>query len=328
MPLPFIDVRAAVSVGRLAVPPGPELTPPEMAELVAGLRRAAEASVAPVAAVTHLDFPPEADLTAAVIDRATWTEVNATMASALLAEAAGGLPEPRTPGDRLSAAVNGAQLGAALALVGTRILGQYLPFGEHPRLILVAPNIAHAEAQLGVNRDDFRMWVCLHERTHHLQFAQAPWLRSHLVGKVEQLLADEDAGPAAEGRRRPASMVDLLTTPGQQAVLDEVGAIMALLEGYADDMMDRVGPDVVPSVAMIRERFEQRRRRGGVRKIVNKAMGMDLKLAQYADGAAFCREVIGRVGVDGLNAAYESPGLLPRPDEIREPARWVARVHG
>ena len=103
---------------------------------------------------------------------------------------------------------------------------------------------------------------------------------------------------------------------------------MSLLEGYADDMMDRVGPDVVPSVSTIRKRFEARRNRGGWTKALNNALGMDLKLAQYRDGAAFCRAVISDVGVAGLNVVYDGPDRLPSPAEIADPARWVRRVHG
>lgn len=327
MSSPFIDARTAVAVGRSTVPPGPVPAPAAMAELVDGLRSAAAASVAPAVAVTHLDLPPDADPQAAVVDRATWVEANATMAVALLARATGGpLPTPATLRERAAARVNGAQLGGVLALLGTRILGQYLPFGERPRLVLVAPNIAGAEHELGVNRADFRLWVCLHERTHHLQFAHAPWLRDHLAGRVGEFLADDEPDTATH-RGHPRSLVDVVATPRQRAVFDEVGAVMALLEGYAEVMMDRVGPEVVPTVGVIRERFERRRRRGGVRAVLNRVMGLDVKLAQYAEGAAFCRAVIDRVGVDGLNAAYGGPGLLPRPDEIREPGRWVARVH-
>ena len=204
-------------------------------------------------------------------------------------------------------------------------LGQFLPFLAEPALVLVAPNVAKIERAMGVDRDDFRLWVCLHEQTHRQQFARAPWLRGHLIDEVALLLADE---PGERRGGRPHSLIEAVTTPAQQAVFERVTAVMSLLEGYADDMMDRVGPDVVPTVATIRARFEKRRNRGGWTKVLNSALGMDLKLAQYRDGARFCRAVIDRVGVDGLNAVYDAPPNLPTPDEIADPARWVARVHG
>ncbi len=324
--LPFIDAEVAAAVGGRLVPPGPSLTEAEVADVVNGLRAAALASVAPVARVTGLSG--DADGPMLVVDRPTWIRANADMALTMLGEAVGGAyPAPERLRDKVAARANGAQLGAVLAVLGSRILGQYLPFLTEPRLVLVAPNIAKIERAMGVDHDDFRLWVCLHEQTHRLQFARAPWLRGHLLTEVGELIAD---APVAETARsgRPRSIVDVVTSPAQKVVFERVSAAMALLEGYADDMMDRVGPDVVPTVKEIRKRFDARRNRGGWTKAVNTALGMDLKLAQYRDGAAFCRHVIARVGVDGLNVVYDRPAHLPTPDEMRDPARWMRRVHG
>ena len=323
--LPYIDHAAALGAGVRVAPPGPDLPASQVADLVEGLRAAAAASVGHVADVTHLTTAASGE--ARVIDRATWVEANATMALTMLAEASGQpLPHPTLLRDKIGARANGAQLGAALALLSTRVLGQYLPFTDQPSLVLVAPNVAKAERDLDVVGADFRLWVCLHEQTHRLQFAQAPWLRGHLLGQVNRLL-DPPEGMTVH-RSRPTSLIDVMTSPAQRAVFDEVSAVMAVLEGYADDMMDRVGPDVVPSVATIRARFEGRRNRGGVTKVLNRLLGMDLKLAQYRDGAHFCRAVIDRVGIDGLNAVYSGPDALPSPTELHDPAAWVARVHG
>jgi len=326
---PLIDARTADAVGAGLIPPGPELTAGEAAEVVAGLRAASLASVGPVADVTGLGATADGPML--VVDRPAWLRANVEMTLTMLAEASGA-SEPATAWERAEARVNGAQLGGVLAVLGTRILGQYLPFSATPSLLLVAPNVAHVERELGVRPADFRLWVCLHEQTHRLQFARAPWLRGHLIAEMAALL---DAGDAADegvpgrGRRRPGSLLDLVTTPHQQRVITRVTAAMSLLEGYADDMMDRVGPSIVPSVTDIRARFERRRRqRGGWTAVLNKVLSLDLKLAQYRDGARFCRAVIDRVGVDGLNAVYEAPARLPTPEEIADPPRWVARVHG
>lgn len=322
--LPHLDARTAVAVGTALLPPGPALDAEAAAALVAGLRAAAEASVAPVAEVTRLDVPPLGAPTR-VVDRPTWLRANVAMAFTLLEEAAGGVPDPDGIVAAAAARANGAQLGAVMAVLGTRILGQWLPFLAEPRLVLVAPNVAKLEAALGVDADDFRLWICLHEQTHRLQFARAPWLRAHLVGEVAALLGDSLPG-FREGR--PTSLVEAVLTPEQRAVFDRVGATMSLLEGHADVVMDRVGPAVVPSVARIRQLFEARRHRGGWARALNRLLGMDLKLAQYREGARFCRAVIGRVGVEGFNAVYDAPEHLPAPAEIADPAAWVARVHG
>lgn len=322
--LPLIDFAVAAAVGARVVPPGPDLSAAGTAEVVDGLRAAATASVDPVAEVTQLPTPVDGGM--AVIDRATWARLNAAMAGTMLAEAVGPSPRPSGLREHLEARANGTQLGLALGVLGSRILGQYLPFADVPRLVLVAPNVAKVERELHVVRTDFRLWVCLHEQTHRLQFAHAPWLRGHLTDLVAELLDPGVAG--GEQERRPTTLVDLVVGPEQRATFDRVTATMAVLEGYADVMMDRVGPSVVPSVADIRRLFERRRHRGGWTAVVNKMIGLDLKLAQYRDGAAFCRAVIGRVGVDGLNAVYSRPESLPRPGEIHAPAQWVRRVHG
>ena len=321
--LPMIDARTAVATGLRMMPPGPRLGTADAERVADGLRTAALASVQPVADVTRLDADAAGPMK--VVDRANWLRANVAMVTSMLAEASGEDSTPKRLLDTPGGHANGVQVGALLSVLGTRILGQWLPFGDEPQLLLVAPNVAKIEAELGVVPADFRLWVCLHEQTHRLQFAQAPWLRAHLVGEMGLLLADGDPG-----RRGPkaGNLVEAMLSPEQRVVLARVGAAMSLLEGHADDMMDRVGPSVVPTVKTIRKAFDGRRRRGGWTRVLNKALGMDLKLAQYRDGAAFCRAVIADVGVDGLNAVFASAEHLPTPDEIRTPRSWVGRVHG
>jgi coenzyme F420 biosynthesis associated uncharacterized protein len=322
---PSIDVATAKRAGAALLRPGPELSRAEASRVVGGLRDAAEASVAPVAAVTGLRSPTDAG-PMLVVDRRTWLDANVEMAAAMLSDAAGAPLKPAGFKERVEAVGNGVQLGGALGALSGRVLGQFLPFGP-PRLVLVAPNVAKTERQLGVEPADFRLWVCLHEQTHRLQFAAAPWLRGYLARQLGVLIETGGEKTPWRERRAPASLIDVVTTPGQRVVFDRLTGAMSLLEGYADVMMDRVGTEVVPSVATIRQRFDGQRQRTGWRRVVNRLMGMDLKLAQYRDGAAFCRAVIDRVGVAGLNAVYESSGMLPSLEEIHHPQTWLARAH-
>ena len=262
----------------------------------------------------------------------------------------------RRPGHGASSAasrlVGGAQLGAVLAVLSSKVLGQFDPFtppvgaplsapGEG-RLLLVAPNVLHLERSLRVEPADFRLWVALHEQTHALQFAAAPWLAGYLRARSAALLGDvvgegeESVGRmvAAVGRvltDDDASILDVLS-PDQRTVVDEVGAVMSLLEGHADVAMDAVGRRIVPSVREIRRKFEARRdssaRARGPEGVLRRLLGMDAKLAQYREGAAFVRAVRSRVGVTGLNAVFAAPENLPRPAEIADPGAWVRRVHG
>ncbi|MFJ5233373.1 zinc-dependent metalloprotease [Kitasatospora sp. NPDC088391] len=218
------------------------------------------------------------------------------------------------------------------------------------RLLLVAPNIVQVERELDVSPRDFRLWVCLHEETHRTQFTAVPWLRDHIQSEVQDFLAQTDVDPAAflerlrdafggvpglpraknGGGGGGSSLTDLVQTPAQREILARLTAVMSLLEGHADVVMDGVGPAVVPSVAEIREKFQRRRDRGGGRLdlVLRRLLGMDAKLRQYQDGAVFVRGVVERVGMDGFNRVWTSPNTLPTKEEVHDPASWVARVVG
>ncbi|BBA98013.1 hypothetical protein RVR_4037 [Actinacidiphila reveromycinica] len=223
------------------------------------------------------------------------------------------------------------------------------------RLLLVAPNIVHVERELDVDPHDFRLWVCLHEETHRTQFTAVPWLRDHIEGEIQSFLGEteldastvvervrqavqavsggrdrEEGGTGADGADDGRSLVDLVQTPTQKEILTRLTAVMSLLEGHADYVMDGVGPDVVPSVAEIREKFGQRRASGAGRldQALRRLLGLDAKLRQYRDGERFVRGVVKEVGMDGFNRVWTSPNTLPTKAEIAKPAEWVARVHG
>jgi coenzyme F420 biosynthesis associated uncharacterized protein len=144
-------------------------------------------------------------------------------------------------------------------------------------------------------------------------------------GNGSKAAADPDEDTADEGR----SLVDLVQTPAQREILARVTAVMSLLEGHADYVMDGVGPDVVATVAEIREKFSQRRASGAGRldQALRRLLGLDAKLRQYRDGERFVRAVVDQVGMDGFNRVWTSPNTLPTKAEIAKPAEWVARVH-
>lgn len=324
--LPPIDWDAAERVGQRLIPAGPVPTREVAEQTVAGLRSASARAGAHVAETARLR-PPASDAPTLVIDRASWVRANARAMRALLANL-----DPADPDLSLSARVQartiGAQFGAALSYLGTRILGQFEPFGDPQRLLLVAPNILQAQSKLAVNEDDFLMWVCLHEQTHRFQFANAPWLREHLIGQLDRFLNADGVGVPRLPKRgsRPVTMLDVFTSPAQRSSFDQVSATMSVLEGHADVIMDRVGSDVVGSIAVLRRAFDARRNQQGWHAVARRLLGLDLKLAQYREGAAFCRRVIGAAGVDGLNQVFVAPGLLPSLQELRDPDAWVRRV--
>ncbi|MFJ8645658.1 zinc-dependent metalloprotease [Streptomyces sp. NPDC093546] len=362
----MVDWNLAVATATRLVRPGPEVSREEARAVVAELRRHAKASEEHVRAYTRMipeGHLPE-DTPILVVDRPGWVRANVAGFRELLKPLLEKLQERRSasPGGAVLGAVGGkvtgVELGMLLSFLASRVLGQYetfapatreLPAGQNGggRLLLVAPNIVHVERELDVVPHDFRLWVCLHEETHRTQFTGVPWLRDHLQGEIQSFLSATDVDPATvlerlreaaqtlvgarpegeEGEGR--SLVELVQTPEQREILGRLTAVMSLLEGHADYVMDGVGPQVVPSVAEIREKFQQRRARGASRLdlALRKLLGLDAKLRQYRDGEKFVRAVVDEVGMDGFNRVWTSPNTLPTKAEIATPADWVARVH-
>ncbi|MFE9253882.1 zinc-dependent metalloprotease [Streptomyces sp. NPDC006879] len=363
----MVDWNLAVTTATRLVRPGPEVTRDQAREVVAELRRHARSAEEHVRGFTRM-LPEDAsapDTPVLVVDRAGWVRANVAGFRELLQPLLGKMAERRgsgTGGAVLGAVggkVTGVELGFLLSFLASRVLGQYETFAPPSRdlpgsasgggrLLLVAPNIVHVERELDVDPHDFRMWVCLHEETHRTQFTAVPWLRDHLEGEIQSFLSQTDvdpmtvlerlreaaqslsgARPEGEDGERGRSLVELVQTPGQRETLARLTAVMSLLEGQADFVMDGVGPEVVPSVAEIREKFQKRRARGAGRldAALRGLLGLDAKLRQYRDGERFVRAVVDEVGIDGFNRVWTSPNTLPTKSEIAKPAEWVARVH-
>lgn len=318
--VPPVDWSLAERLGARLVDPGPELSDAELAEVVAGLRVAADRADEIVARTTGLHAPLGAP--PLVVDRTTWLRWNVRLASWLFEPY---VDEHPTLSERVSGEATAVQVGTVLAWVSSRVLGQYDPYAEVPRLLLVAPTIAAVERSMGVDKDAFRLWVCIHEVTHRYQFGQAPWLPEHLRTLVATVVDAETPSLIGILRGgRPLSFAEIALGPEGRAALAGVTAVMSLVEGYADVMMDRT--DMVAGVAGLREKFDGRRSAPGLDAVMRGLMGLDVKHAQYTDGAAFCRAVIDRVGVEGLNRVYERVENLPSSAEIADPGAWVDRV--
>jgi coenzyme F420 biosynthesis associated uncharacterized protein len=361
----MVDWKLAVATATRLARPGPEVTRDEARAIVAELRRHAKAAEEHVRGHTRMipegHEPP--DTPVLVVDRAGWVRANVAGFRELLKPLFEKMRErrPGGPGGAVIGAVGGkvtgVEVGMLLSFMSSRVLGQYETFApatrdlpaasDGGRLLLVAPNIVHVERELDVDPHDFRLWVALHEETHRTQFTGVPWLRDHLQGEIQAFLDQTDVDPMTVVERlreaaqslaggRPEgeedegrSIVELVQTPGQREILGRLTAVMSLLEGHADFVMDGVGPQVVPSVAEIREKFQQRRARGASRLdlALRKLLGLDAKLRQYRDGERFVRAVVEEVGMDGFNRVWTSPNTLPTKAEIAKPVDWVARVH-
>ncbi len=177
-----------------------------------------------------------------------------------------------------------------------------------------------------------------------MQFTAVPWMRDHIQGEIARLIGSVEVDPGklaamvGEGVRRLAdvvrgsddtSVLEIFSSAEQREVLDRLTGVMSLLEGHADVVMDGVGPEVIPSVDQIRSRFNERRKGAGtIDRLLRRLLGLDAKMAQYRNGAAFTRGVVDQVGLEGFNAVWAEPANLPSKVEIGDPAAWIRRVHG
>ncbi|CAM3154026.1 hypothetical protein PSET11_00175 [Arthrobacter ulcerisalmonis] len=350
---------AAATAARLA-PAGPVMNAADIGKAVESLRSLADASVEHVHQISGLEAARDLrDSSVLVVDRASWAKANTQSFAVMLkpamekmVDSRNGNLTPRAAG--VSGAITGSQLGAVLAFLSSKVLGQYDPFAALApgstapaagRLLLVAPNIVSVERELNVTPEDFRLWVCLHEQTHRVQFAAAPWLRHHMLAQIDDLsghllgnvdsLMDRASAAARSLKDRSATgdtpgrgaILDLLQDPAEKAAISHLTAVMSLLEGHANVVMDAVDASIIPSVKTIRQRFNSRGKdRGVLEKFIRNLLGLDAKMRQYSDGSRFVRAVVDGAGMAGFNRVWESAENLPTEPEIHDAKLWLERM--
>ncbi|CPR11085.1 putative hydrolase/uncharacterized protein, coenzyme F420 biosynthesis associated [Mycobacterium bohemicum DSM 44277] len=337
-----VDWRFAATVGQRLARPGPPSSDYTRRQAIDELTAASAQAEPPVRDVTGL-VTEGAVPAARIVDRPEWIGAAAESMRLMM----NGSEKPK---GYLTGRLTGAQTGAVLAFVSSGILGQYDPFAAAREgcLLLVYPNVIAVERQLRVDPSDFRLWVCLHEVTHRVQFTANRWLTGYMSEALGLLTRDagEDVGKVAtrlaeyvrsRGAQPPAEdgsssgilgLVRAVQSEPQRHALDRLLVLGTLLEGHADHVMDAVGPRVVPSVATIRRRFDERRHRKQppLQRLLRALLGLDAKLSQYTRGKAFVDHVVGRVGMQRFNTVWSGPETLPLPAEIEEPQRWIDRV--
>lgn len=256
----------------------------------------------------------------------------------------------------------GAQLGAVTGMLSQRVLGQYdvslLDASAPPRLLLLAPNLAAAARNLGVDRDELVAWVAIHEITHAVQFSGAPWLREHLGGMLRELLdglqlsvpggSSGANGSGLHWLRDPGALLDRARDGELRALIDRarhgellrlglgderwqiverMQATMSLIEGHAEHTMDAVGAELLPSLPRLRAAMTRRRESRGLSwRVLERLLGLELKMRQYEVGRRFCDAVVSAGGPEALAMAWRSSDELPSTQELAEPSRWLERL--
>ena len=278
------------------------------------------------------------------VGRPAWIDANLRSLGTVLDPAAERISGGLGPLGALVGGLLAVEAGAVSGFLAGRVLGQYefpvLDPAAPARLLFVAPNLGHAADQLHAEHDQLLRWVALHETTHALQFGGVPWLREHLAGMVRELLAALDVDPRvlfrlpdpSDLRRlfdsvRDDGLAMIVFGPERRALMERVQAFMAVLEGYAEHVMDAVGVQVLPDLERLRGALERRRRdRTGLLKLFETLLGLDLKMRQYEQGKAFCDAVVARGGIDALNSVWSAPDAMPTPAELDDPVAWLARA--
>lgn len=246
----------------------------------------------------------------------------------------------------LNGKVMGAQIGALLGYLARRVLGQYDLSLLSPdpatqgALYYVEPNIARVQGQLGLSDEDFRLWIALHETTHAFEFEAYPWVRQHFNGLLQQYFDElsgqleslgsglpQMVGRVAQGLGSGRHWIELVLTPSQRKIFDQLQALMSLVEGYGNHVMNAVGRRLLPSFDQIEQRVAQRQQtKTLIEQLFNRLTGMDLKLAQYQQGEAFVNAIVDARGIAFAARVWERVEHLPTMEEIRNPMQWVARI--
>jgi coenzyme F420 biosynthesis associated uncharacterized protein len=334
---------------------GQALSAAERERLDAYYRQLVGRCVPVVAAYTRTDLPPTVERTYA-FDRVDWINANLDAFRSLFAP----IEELHAQRDGhrsalavlwggLNRSVVSAEIGLLLGYLARRVLGQYdmALLGREPvssgKLYYVEPNIRVLERVLGLPGDEFRSWLALHETTHAFEFEAHPWVRqhfNHLLGQYMEFLK-VDAEQLTRGltglkvyaerlrnrRQGEESWLEALMTPEQRQLFQQMQALMCVIEGFSNHVMNAVGRDLLPTYDRIAQRFEARQRqRSAAEQLFARLTGLDLKLEQYRLGEVFVDRIVKERGHAALDLLWSGPESLPTMEEIRDPERWVART--
>jgi coenzyme F420 biosynthesis associated uncharacterized protein len=307
-----------------------------------------------VSAYSGLDLPSSLP-PLEVVDRSAWIAANLRTMRPMLApltdkmgKETGVLAGPMRAASGL---MLGAQVGALTGMLSQRVLGQYdlalLDASVTPRLLLLGPNLAQAAQNLNVDRDELVLWVTIHEITHAVQFSGAPWLRDYLGGILKQLIdglqVSVTGKPSLSGRlpkvpapaqlremierARSGQLLRLTLGENRWQLVERMQAAMSLIEGHAEHTMDVISADMLPSLPRLRAAMNRRRESRGLPwRVLERLLGLELKMRQYEIGRRFCDAVVADGGPEALARAWSGPESLPRPEELEQPARWLERM--
>ena len=287
------------------------------------------------------------------ISRREWVRTNIASTRALIEPMLERLTEHLGPvkgAAQLWLGVTGSsEVGVLIGYMAQRVLGQYelvllreRAEGRPPRLLFVLPNLGEAIKRFEADEHEFITWVALHEVTHAVQFGGVPWLQDHLAGLLRELLESAEARMAKQRKLRvpsretlervgraalKADLIGMVATEPERAVIDRTQAVMAVIEGHAEHVVDAVAPELLPSLPDLRWALDERRRvQSPFGRLISRLLGLEMKLKQYERGKQFCDAIVESGGSAALRHLFSSPEALPTLAEIEDPAAWLRRA--
>jgi coenzyme F420 biosynthesis associated uncharacterized protein len=340
----LVDWGTAADTGRRVGGSGPATPAVERARLredLAGLVPEAEAAIAEYTGLRADGFRSRPW----VMSRGEWVGANLNALQRLLEPLAAKLLPPGARRSELRRKALGVQIGGLLGYVSRKVLGQYdvfLPPDDDGLLYFVGPNVVEAERRFALRSRDFRLWIAIHEVTHRVQFGSTPWLKPYLKRHVDAYLdtVQVDSRELVAQVKRAAEQIRaganwrgpegilLLMTDEQRALFAKMQSMMALLEGHASFVMNRVAAGRVEDLPRMRRALQERRRTGGMERGLQRAIGFETKIAQYDTGERFVRGVVDAAGMETFNRIWEREEHLPTLEEVADPSRWLGRVAG
>ncbi|MFN2544542.1 MAG: zinc-dependent metalloprotease [Actinomycetota bacterium] len=338
----LLDWPTASRVGTRLAGRGPTLTKVERARIVedfAELVPEAEKLVREFTGLSHDGYRARSW----VMNRGEWIDANLRGFQRVIEPlAARALTQHGVNPRGFRRKILGAQVGSLMGYVSRKVLGQFdlfLPPDDDGLIYFVGPNVAEVEQRFGFPKRDFRMWLCLHETAHRVQFGSVPWLKDFLTRQIESYLSGIDIDPkrvleavrrAIEEVRthgaRGADLLPLLMTPEQREVFDRMQGLMSLLEGHATFVMDILGAEHLQQAERMRTGLQQRRKASAMERGFQRMIGFDKKISQYDTGRRFVAHVVERAGMPGFNRVWEAEANLPTAVEVARPDDWLARV--
>ncbi|MGZ8733827.1 MAG: zinc-dependent metalloprotease [Acidimicrobiia bacterium] len=240
----------------------------------------------------------------------------------------------------------GVQAGSMVGYLAQHALGRYdlpLPASDPPSLCFVVTNLDAFETAWSLDRNDLRFVVALHEVVRAAE-RSVPWVQPKLVGLATEYVSayelDRDALESQLGgfdptdpssmsgiTEHPEALLGAMRSPRQEEILARLQTVTSVLEGYAEVVVHGIGSRLAGSFEQVHEALARHRvERGEAGRFIEGLLGLQLERADYEQGQAFCRGVIERAGLDGLNRLWEAESMLPTPAELEAPGLWLARI--